>query len=408
MSRAPQPPAAPLRRPGSAGSSLGLRPDDFGATSEAARRDLHQRLGAWARGVALRFQSSGLPLDVSCVDEPAGACAFFVHAGTALRDARAALVLSVGSARVRAGLELTPAHVARVATHLSDAAHALALSAALEALPEQFVVQVGDDDAPLQAPRLATDDLRRRFEHGVACGESLWIGWSVARDVAVEHAALLDEQLEDALAALATVYELLAGETDADSPGASKKGRGRNGRELERRKDHGAAGRAKRRGPNATGRDEEREARGGSAAAPDRRSSARKREEPREEQRDLESDGEGELEVDASADASPRASKAEDLRPPPRAVFRRRTLRALGSKNDPALPIERGARVRVLDGPFSGKVGVVQELDGKGGARVMLGLLAVRLEVKNLTTHVEGRYRPVLSSSHRKPLPVRS
>jgi len=62
----------------------------------------------------------------------------------------------------------------------------------------------------------------------------------------------------------------------------------------------------------------------------------------------------------------------------------------------------------VLEGPFSGKVGVVHELDGKGGARVMLGLLAVRLEVKNLTTQVEGRYRPVLSSSHRKPLPVRS
>jgi len=70
--------------------------------------------------------------------------------------------------------------------------------------------------------------------------------------------------------------------------------------------------------------------------------------------------------------------------------------------------IERGARVRVLGGAFSGKVGVVHDLDGKGGARVMLGLLAVRLEVKNLTAHVDGRRRPVLSTSHRKPVPVRS
>jgi hypothetical protein len=62
----------------------------------------------------------------------------------------------------------------------------------------------------------------------------------------------------------------------------------------------------------------------------------------------------------------------------------------------------------VLKGAFSGKVGVVHELDGKGGARVMLGLLAVRLELKNLAPWVEGRARPRLSSSHRRPLSARS
>jgi transcription antitermination factor NusG len=73
-----------------------------------------------------------------------------------------------------------------------------------------------------------------------------------------------------------------------------------------------------------------------------------------------------------------------------------------------ASPFERGARVSVLKGPFAGKVGVVQEFDGKGGARVMLGLLAVRLDVKNLVSEVASRGRPRLSSSHRKPLPARS
>jgi transcription antitermination factor NusG len=62
----------------------------------------------------------------------------------------------------------------------------------------------------------------------------------------------------------------------------------------------------------------------------------------------------------------------------------------------------------VLEGPFAGKVGVVQELDAKGVARVMLGLLAVRLPVKDLVSLIEGRARPLLSSSHRKPVPVRS
>jgi transcription antitermination factor NusG len=67
-----------------------------------------------------------------------------------------------------------------------------------------------------------------------------------------------------------------------------------------------------------------------------------------------------------------------------------------------------GDRVRVVAGPFSGKVGVVQELDAKGGARVMLGLLVVRFEFENLTPQVDGRARPVLGSSHRKPMPARS
>ncbi|HSY23123.1 MAG TPA: KOW motif-containing protein [Polyangiaceae bacterium] len=402
MSRAPQPPAAPLRRPGSAGTSLGLCREDFGAASEMGREDLHRRLGAWARGVAMRFQASGLPLDVFCVDEPAGASAFFVRPGTNLRDARAALVLGVAAGGVRAGLELTPAHVRRADARLSDAAHALSLSAALEALPEQFVVQLGNDDAPLQAPHLSMDDLRRRFAGGVTDGRPLWIGWSVERDLALEHAALLDEQLEDALAALAGVYELLAGDADGE---AGDKSRG--SRESHLRKGGNAAVRlrAKHRGGHETaGREEERERRTSCSTPPNRRANAR----AREERRDLEVDAEGELESDVPADASSRAAKSDDMKAAPRAIFRRRTLRAIGSKNDSSLPIERGSRVRVLEGPFSGKVGVVQELDGKGGARVMLGLLAVRLEVKNLTTHAQGRYRPVLSSSHRKPLPVRS
>jgi transcription antitermination factor NusG len=70
--------------------------------------------------------------------------------------------------------------------------------------------------------------------------------------------------------------------------------------------------------------------------------------------------------------------------------------------------IEKGARVRVLDGPFSGKVGIVQELDGKGGARVMLGLFAVRVRVRDLGHYTPGRTRPLLSVSHRKPATVRS
>jgi hypothetical protein len=69
-------------------------------------------------------------------------------------------------------------------------------------------------------------------------------------------------------------------------------------------------------------------------------------------------------------------------------------------------PFERGTRVRVLAGPFAGKVGIVKEVDGKGRAQVMLGLLATRIDLADLSASAGGR-RPTLSSSHRKPLALR-
>ncbi len=69
----------------------------------------------------------------------------------------------------------------------------------------------------------------------------------------------------------------------------------------------------------------------------------------------------------------------------------------------PAQTIDRGTLVRALTGPFAGQGGVVQELDGKGGARVLFGLLAARVELRDLTIADKKRGRPVLSSSHRKP-----
>lgn len=81
-----------------------------------------------------------------------------------------------------------------------------------------------------------------------------------------------------------------------------------------------------------------------------------------------------------------------------------------------------GSKVRIASGPFEGKEAVVQELDGKGGARVRLGLLNTRLDVTELIADARrgpssgpagartappkrgvsrGR-RPALGSSHRK------
>jgi len=97
-------------------------------------------------------------------------------------------------------------------------------------------------------------------------------------------------------------------------------------------------------------------------------------------------------------------------------LLRDREARAAESAADPdartpsasSLPVgfPPGTKVRVLRGPFVGKSGVVQELDGRGGARVMLGLLSQRIDLKDLETATDGaagRERLTLSSSHRKP-----
>lgn len=71
-------------------------------------------------------------------------------------------------------------------------------------------------------------------------------------------------------------------------------------------------------------------------------------------------------------------------------------------------PLAVGARVRVLRGTFAGKSGVIQEMDGRGGARVMLGLLSARIDLTDLAPEAPdppagGRDRLTFSSSHRKP-----
>jgi hypothetical protein len=64
--------------------------------------------------------------------------------------------------------------------------------------------------------------------------------------------------------------------------------------------------------------------------------------------------------------------------------------------------LEVGTKVRVLGGPFAGRVGVISELDGKGGSRVALGLLSARVLLENLRA-VRDPARPAIKSSHRRP-----
>jgi hypothetical protein len=254
---------------------------------------------------------------------------------------------------------------------LTEPVRALELTTALEALPEQFTMGLGGGACAPAVACATTDHIRALLEDVEREQRPLWLGWSIDREVAVAHAALLDEQLEDAVVVLAPVLLLLS--PSIDGAGASAAARAPVRRERRDRS------RADDEGRSAKRRDRERDSR------------------------------EHERTPEPEADRS-------DAYPP--VQLPRRTPSAKGRAGDRkrgslprssrGAPLDKGTRVRVLDGPFSGKVGVVQELDGKGGARVMLGLLAVRVDVRDLSRCESGRDRPVLSTSHRKPVPVRS
>ncbi len=269
-----------------------LAASDFGGApvsgrGKAPRSPLDKRLLGWSEGVVARLHHTGLFANAEILADNDGHRLVLTTDDTV--DAR--LVLSVEKRGLDARVELPDERTFR--THVQR--HARELFAALELLPEEFTI-----GGPREVGRTARDTTLDELTTLLEKPGLVRIGWRVQPDVALAHAELIDEQLEDALVVLAPILKM------AES--------------------------ARVRRDIAT------------------------------------SSNQGVAHVDTKA------------------------------------VVDRGARVQVLDGPFAGKVGVVKELDGKGGARVMLGLLAAHLDLKDLA--VAAARRPVLGSSHRRPIPT--
>jgi hypothetical protein len=343
----------------------------------------------WGRGVARRLANLDLRSGLSNggADTQRLALVQGLDGSPDAREGCAELALVVSAKEVFVALEL-PASASldqkNLRARLSDPERNLELRGALEALPEQFTAGLAEDPG---APAALLDGtaMSSLLDRSGRTGRTLRIGWSVPCDVAVVHSTLLDEQLGDAMVALAPVYRLVAWAADNDLlAGARVRNAGadhaRSRPETERDQTSWEERSRARRLARATRREEHAE-----------RTSSRK----------VEADGKRRREPAAVSSAS-RAPPAEPGRPRLPAA-----ARGFAREVDSHAPIERGARVRVLAGPFVGKVGIVQELDGKGGARVMLGLLATSVKVQDLVASVQGKGRPTLSSSHRKRLPAR-
>jgi hypothetical protein len=268
---------------------------DFGAApssggrGRASRTPLDKRLLGWSEGVLVRLHHAGIFATAAAAHDADGTRL----ALSSDQASGALLILAIGLRGIDARVEVSDERTFR--SHMVR--HARELFAALELLPEQLTIGPPKDQLARPARETTLDELIALLEKPGL----LRIGWRVPVETAIEHADVIDEQLEDAIVVLAPIVKIAESARD--------------------RRDAGAP----------------------------------------------------------SADVANVDTKAT---------------------------IERGSRVQVLDGPFVGKLGVVQELDGKGGARVMLGLLAAHLEVKDLA--VAAARRPVLGSSHRRPtIPTR-
>ena len=223
------------------------------ATSNAYARprlELKQRLSAWARRVTPRLADGGLSARTHESDEHLSLANHFrveaqwvyfwsedeprakierlleesrpiaARIGDPSQEHRHAfLALKVDAAGVEVSCAVHPEASIDIdnlrARLAASGDFATELTAALAALPEQFVLGVGPDER-MPAASATPTSIRAWIERAAAEGLPLFIGWSVERELALAHADSLGEQLEDALVALVPVYLLVAWSPDND------------------------------------------------------------------------------------------------------------------------------------------------------------------------------------------------
>lgn len=453
------------------------------ATSKAYSRprlEIKQRVLLWARRVVSRLAALGINVDVHGSDEHPtlrnkshvdSQWVFFSRDRDAREDLdrlldaeqkisaaiddpspfarHAFLALKLDSFRVEVCFAVHPeAKVdvdnlrARLTANAEshDGVHELTaeLTAALHALPDEFAIGVGDE---LVAAHAATPTaIESMLERASAGQVPLWIGWSVPRDVALEHADSIGEQLEDALLALAPIYQLVSWSRQNDRIALDRRlegieqQRARTHAEVEAqtekwRADQAAAREkslteARARGETDHGRHHASGVGRGGPRRPSLDSLFKPNSVPsgdRERREVRDSEPKKPLPPQPSkgrdqTDTTPRPRPIVPIEPAHDAASSRLSGQGTAGQTPPSpvhaptpttpttpTTMEKGARVRVLRGAFVDKVGVISELDGKGGARVMLGLLSTRIDKADLVIVPDTRERPALHSSHRKP-----
>lgn len=327
--------------------------DDFDAIepSEALR----MRLAIFARATVARIRDDGFGVSV----DVNGFSVRFARDGA--RADALHLALTIDSRGVEVALRVPSASRLskdflnlRASSRLPELA--LALTSLLEGLPEPFAMGPSGEVKRIASP-VSPDLLRAVCERCEVSGLPFWVGWSISRELAEAHADSLPDELQDAILALVPLARLISWDESNDYLVPERP-----------------------RLPQLP----ERDARFETDPPARKRSSST----------DLEEE-EDELPPEPSVPLPPASLREPVVRP----KFTRRA--PLVTEVDPSVAIEKGTQVRILAGPFAGKVGVVSSTDGRGKARVMVGLLATMIEMNDLIATRERARRP-LGSSHRR------
>jgi hypothetical protein len=273
---------------------------------------------------------------------------------------------------------------------IGDPTALLELTTLLEMMPDEFAIGVlGVPHFP-RAQSASADDIRALLDDSQRSRRPLWMGWSVKREVVLLHANEIDELLADALVAISLAYKLIAWAPDNDLIDATRRGawRARRARAEERRE---------------RGREERRKRRQNVRKGPVRKEGTRRE---REDARRILTAAEREaIPSKRSEELKEEARPAKEAAAPLRRPILPTSLRARGARvsNDvDSTPIEKGTKVRVLAGPFTNRLGTVEELAPNDRARVRLGLLVTTLDLKDLSAVTAEASRPMLGSSHRR------
>ena len=443
-------------------AALGLSARDFDAylpdrassnVFSRPRLEFKQRALSWARGVVARLRNLGIHADLHASDDHPSLwnrhrvdCqwVFFWRDAEqradldALLDQRrgivdtlrdpspylrhAFLALRVDSVAVEVCVQVHPdawLDFETLRARLVNDTRADSVAGAISGLPDEFSFGVGASRQPCSGA--TASGLRGLVEESAARSEALWIGWRIEREVAVEHSALLDDQLQDAIVALAAAYSELSWSRDDDAAQLAGKVDQMRQDALRTATDR-AAEDAKRKveteqqrlQTSEKSRERTRE-RVDYAARPnislanlfksESVSPAQSHPTPPPPKRPRSVQPEAvPQELPVQREAKPRPARQEAPKPQPiqnDEPPREPRDAVVELVEDPTATLEKGASVRVNAGPFAGKVGVIGELDGRGSARVLLGLLSTKLLVSDLAALIEAKDRPSLQSSSR-------
>jgi hypothetical protein len=319
------------------------------------------------------------------------------------------LALEIGAHGVKVGIVLfseARADVAAMRRRLASPERMLQFTGTLESLPEDVWLGIGphgglfSETLPpreLEARAATAVHLRSFLDRAERLSMPMCIFWHVPLAVAQVHAPLLGEQMADMLFALGGVYAHMAYALRGEDASA---GRTRAAREHPKR----AREERVREVPPPDPRKGSTKKKSAGAAETRSAHKATARLSAREEAGWRGTDGrpdDRESPLSSLERTLGDRALAHGIGPRPRLRSRLSVARTEDAV-DTSRPVEKGARVEVTSGAFSGRVGVVQELDGRGTARIRLGLLSVWLPLAQVAAVVKERARPLLPSSHRR------